>query len=579
MRLPKPINLVARRIRKILRPEQEEITQLRKSGFLYLKPQNHSTVTQARARIPSQNQRNKVEITPESFWRDLSDINQYLPTTWRPFLEDKNSRSKTLKKLFIALKGGPSPDNENQRSVVGIDSVIDADACYNLDIIEEGIFPKLTHHYLDNLGKKVTALIMGLGRKEAGLGYLVSPIEFSDGERRESDESVEQTKSHIRAVDFIDDIEKEYAIESANVLYLQMVYYFAIHLLNADSEIQNRKQRADELRDQGINRDKMLVMIDRFIEMMATYPPLMIVWRGRGADCSYLTPMDYFTKARILANPSTPLDRPSMLKNLSNNLKDLKKYLKDQFKRVRKKNKTFSTKEPLWKFIVTRVARNFRDFHSLYEPEEFINKVLKPVLEKLFMQDENGKPGDILTDQNRQKVEEMLQKIRVRAERNKSYMQSRYPTIAKDWQQMKGFYTNCKTELDLARQKAADVSLEREKKYPEMSDQEKIRFRERMEEKLVSPVKKKYPLTVKPLSPFPFPFDAKTLSDDEYSKKFSEDRMEELKPTSITKPTPFVRLLTFFILPANLPRNRNEDLASLMYRLGISVKSSPFDYD
>ena len=569
------LNSVRKGLRKVLRQEEREVKQgarqrIRKKGFTYFRPQKSSTVTQARARIPTEDKTDKIDVTAESFWRDLSDEVQYQVTTWRPFLKDKKSRSEsTLNQLFIALKGGPFPVNENQRSIVGIDRVRDANASYNLNVIEEGIFPKLTEHPLDPLAKKVTALIRGLGKKEAGLGYLVSPKEPSGREGRESDGSVEETKSDIRAIE---------DIERPNRLYLRIMHDFAVHLLNADPDIQDRAERAKQLREEGIDRNNMIEIIDRFLEWMALDPPLIIVWRNRGTDCNYLMPMDSITKKRILVN--TSLKRVSIRKRLSNNLKSLKQYLKDQFKIGRQKK--FETDHPIWKLIATRVARNFRDFQSLFAPEIYIETQLKPVLTKLFMQDEEGNPGKILTEENRQKLEEILKEARVCAEMDKIEMEKRYPKHAEEWVLMEKIYTQCKTALDSARQKAADVSLEREKKYPEMSDQEKIRFRERMEEKLVSPVKKKYPLTVKPLSPFPFPFDAKTLSDDAYSERFSNQKMERLSPTSIIESTPFVRLITFWILPANTPRNRNEDLAGLLYRLGLSLESleySPFEYD
>ena len=97
-----------------------------------------------------------------------------------------------------------------------------------------------------------------MGKKEAGLGYLVSPKEPSGREGRESDGSVEETKSDIRAIE---------DIERPNRLYLRIMHDFAVHLLNADPDIQDRAERAKQLREEGIDRNNMIEIIDRFLEM------------------------------------------------------------------------------------------------------------------------------------------------------------------------------------------------------------------------------------------------------------------------------------------------------------------------
>ena len=53
------LNSVRKGLRKVLRQEEREVKQgarqrIRKKGFTYFRPQKSSTVTQARARIPTE---------------------------------------------------------------------------------------------------------------------------------------------------------------------------------------------------------------------------------------------------------------------------------------------------------------------------------------------------------------------------------------------------------------------------------------------------------------------------------------------------------------------------------------------
>ena len=376
--------------------------------------------------------------------------------------------------------------------------------------------------------------------------------------------------------------------ETPNFLLLQSVKRFLSHCLNASPQLEaDRADRANVLKKEGITRENFYPVIKNFLVSWGfRKAPSQINFSLLGVESVHVLPMCSTVKAQLFSgnqNQAVTSNSPKLKRLFWNNIWQsiedclliLKKFLENKFQTS---SENIQSPDSIWRMVSRREPINYESYQSLFDPYTYMNEKLLPVLEQYFnIRNRKGNLNLYPKLKDRKELDELVEIINRDAEKYKKDAERFYPDERKKWDSLREFYTTCYEELQLAHSDAVTSVEEEEKSFQskhgkEMPQNKKEAFRKRTENRLISRVKKDYPITIQ----IPRHMDPDN-SDENYSQLYANSAIQRRYPSNFSKVSPFVLFVTLIIEKQNFTLKPNELLFHIMRFLSISSSPSPWD--
>ena len=376
--------------------------------------------------------------------------------------------------------------------------------------------------------------------------------------------------------------------KAPNFLLLKSFRRSLIHLYACCPEIEEgREDRAKTLEREGVTRENIYPLLKNFfVSWLARKPPNQLNFSLLGVESVHVLPICSTVKQRMMSgspNEAVTSNSPTLKRRFWDNiwagidecLLSCKELIENHFQTS---SDYFKYPHSAWKVIMRRVRISYDTYQSVFDPQGYINQKLIPVVEQhLKLRNLKGKRSRNPKQQDKEDFSNLIETCSRDGEQCKKDAERLYPDEKKKWEVLSKLYTQCYNQLQLARKKVNTLVAEEERKFRikyrrDMPINQKKALKKRTGNRLISQVKKDYPLTVKiPKHMYP------DKSDEDYSELYADSAILEEYPDHFSKPSLFVLLVTLIIEEQYFTLKTNELLFGLMRLLGISPSPSPWD--